>query len=290
MARAPYSDGVHISDLDHPKLDEVSGMTSSLVKEDLLWLANDSDHEPVLFAARTDGSHLGSVRVAGVKNRDWEDLSSFRLSGVAHLLIADVGDNEAERDDCALHFIKEPEIGRPGEDGTSVDVEWSVRFQYEDGPRDCEAVAVDVAGNRILLVSKRDVPAVLYHLPLTSRTSPAVARRLCEVSGIPRPSPMDVQEDPIRGRDRSQVTSMDIRSDGRAMAILTYKHAYLYQCAPGKTWTATVAREPLLLVLPKLRQGEALCYSFDGNAIYITSEGRPAPLYRLSRKGPRSGM
>ena len=35
------------------------------------------------------------------------------------------------------------------------------------------------------------------------------------------------------------------------------------------------------LVMPKLRQAEALCFSAGDDSLYVTSEKRPAPLYRI---------
>jgi hypothetical protein len=286
LERAQFLDAVHVGDLDHAGLDEASGMASSRLRDDLLWLLNDSDHEPLLYAVTLNGAHRGLVRISGVENRDWEDMASFRLGDTAFLLIADVGDNEAGRKQCMLHVVREPHIGEVRlEAGYQVEVAWTVHFRYEDGQHDCEAVAVDVARREVLLLSKREVPAVLYRVPLepSGETSLSVARRVVGLDGIPQPTSADLEEDWVGGRHRSQPTAMDISPDGDAVAVLTYRHAYVFACRNRESWGAVFGRAPRILRLPRMSQPEALCYGADGRTIFVTSERRPAPLYRLDK-------
>jgi Mlc titration factor MtfA (ptsG expression regulator) len=72
------------------------------------------------------------------------------------------------------------------------------------------------------------------------------------------------------------------------MAVLTYKHAYLYNRLSKESWKTALNRLPMIVYLPaqekaKLRQREALCFGPQDRALFVTSEDRHAPLYRLER-------
>jgi len=293
---APYQRAVHVADLANRGLREASGLAASRLREDLLWAINDSGGKARLYALGLDGRDRGSVRVEGVKNRDWEDLASFQLDGGAYLLIADVGDNLAKRRTSVLYAVAEPPIrGEKLGKNAEVPVSWTLRFRYEDGSRDCEAVAVDASGGRILLLTKRRFPSVLYELPLAGRghDEVALARRVTEVPHLPRPSS---RRWPMLGAGRrslsrlaSFATAMDLAADGSAAAVLTYGDAFLFSRSSGESWAEAFARPPRQIVLPRLRQAEALAFVPDGHTLYVTSEGRRAPLLRLDPEDRASG-
>ena len=210
--------------IQNQDISEASGMAYSQLNQDLLWIVNDSGDEPVIYAVGTDGADRGHVRLLEAENRDWEDLASFRLKNDAYLLVADVGDNQAVRPNVALYILKEPSIVG-GQTNLASNVNWiqKIQFTFEDGSRDCEAVAVDITDQKILLLTKRDRPPVLYELPLVMgiRNQTAVAKRLKTVDTIPSPTAADLIEDPRFGRFRSQPTAMDISRDGKLAVVQT---------------------------------------------------------------------
>jgi hypothetical protein len=214
-------------------------------------------------------------------------MASFQLDGTAYLLIADIGDNRAQRPYCTLYVVVEPIlVGSDRSQTRILPIAWQRRFRYEDGPRDCEAVAVDVETRRVLLLSKRNTPPVLFSLPLLPGTTgqSELARKIAVVSNIPPPTPADLKFK--YGRYRSQPTAMDLSPTGQIMAVLTYKHAYLYHRLSGENWKTAFNRLPMIVYLPaqektKLRQREALCFEPQDRSLFVTSEDRHAPLYRL---------
>jgi hypothetical protein len=289
LQRVPYGPAVLNGHLENPALQEVSGMAASILNKGVLWVHNDGGNGPYVFASSGEGKHLGRFQRASADNIDWEDMTSFQLDGSAYLLIGDIGDNHARRPYCTLYVVAEPTITGSDRSQTRIlPIAWQRRFRYEDGPRDCEAMAVDVETRRVLLLSKRDTPPVLYSLPLLSGTSgePDLARKITEVSNIPPPTPADLKFK--YGRYRSQPTAMDLSPTEQSMAVLTYKHAYLYSRLSGENWTTTFSRLPMIVYLPaqektKLRQREALCFGPQNRSLFVTSEDRHAPLYRLER-------
>lgn len=283
---APYRPPVTAGRLFHPGLVETSGLAPSRLRRDLLWAVNDSGNTPTLFAVGLEGQDRGTFRVAGAENRDWEDLASFRASGTAYLMIADVGDNQGRRETCTLYIVAEPvleNVSLPlrGE----VPVFRKIRFQYADGPRDCEAVAIDPDLGLIFLLTKRTVPPAVYGLLLSAgeKAGPAIATRLSSINTIPAPSRADLSRDPVYGRFSSRPTAMDISPDGSAALVLTYRDAYRFVRFPGESWPVALARLPERFSLPRLAQAEAACFGPDGETVFVTTEKRPAPLLRLER-------
>ena len=182
----------------------------------------------------------------------------------------------------------EPYAGVVSTEPASLDADaplepaWTVAFRWPDGPRDCEAMAVDVASGRVLLVSKRRNPAELFAVPLRPGTHEVqVAERIGTFTGIPRASKVERRNDPEGARRRGQVTAADVSPDGGTLAVLTYDNVLFYPRGDGD-WSAAVARQPRVHDLTLLPQAEAIAWTADGHALYATGEFRPAPLLLLT--------
>ena len=263
--------------LQSPAIVEASGLAHSRRRQNLLWVINDGGEEPLLHAVTPDGEALGAVRVAGAENRDWEDLAAFSYEGSSWLLVADIGDNGGIRDHLTLYVVPEPEPA----DG-EVAPAWTVRYTYPDGPHDAEAVAVDGEAGHIYVLTKRTEPAELHTLPLRPAASAGVLISTL-VTGL----------DSLPAREEAagllaaavpyhwQPTGMDMAADGSAVAVLTYADVYYYPRRQAETWADALAREPLPLGMPLVPIAEAVAFDERGRSLFITAEGRHAPLLRF---------
>ncbi|RDZ29131.1 hypothetical protein [Lysobacter silvisoli] len=261
------------------QLDEISGLAASRRHRGVLWMIDDGGNPERLFAVATDGERRATYRVEGVTKTDWEDIASFRLDGRDYLLIADTGDNGGLRRSLQLHVIEEP----TKLENARLRPAWSIAFRWPDGARDCEAVAVDAANGRILLISKKRQPPELFTLPLRPRgTELLTAQRTGELAGVPEPSAEQLKQNPRGARLQGQVTAADVSPDGRTLAVMTYRYLLLYPRQTGQGWGSAVAGKPKVIALPWLPQAEALGWSADGRALYATGEFVPAPLYRIT--------
>ncbi|WP_147652779.1 hypothetical protein [Vulcaniibacterium gelatinicum] len=263
------------------ELDEVSGLAPSRHHADTLWVIEDGGNGAVLHAVGRRGGRRASLRLEGVANTDWEDLARFDRDGRSYLLVADVGDNGGLRRTLQLHAVVEP---LALEDGGRLRPAWSLAFRWPDGPRDCEAMAVDAERGQVLLISKRRRPPELFVLPLRPH-GPAVltARRIARLGGLPAPDPVLLREAPTRARTQAQVTAADLSPDGRTLAVLTYRHVVLYARAPGQPWAAAVRAPVAVHPLPGwMHQAEALAWARNGRGVYVTGEFSPAPLLYLA--------
>ena len=251
------------------ELDETSGLAASRVHRNTLWLVEDGGNGALLHAISRRGGRVARYRIEGAGNTDWEDLASFDWRGRHYLLIADTGDNGGLRRTLLLHAIEEPaQLAAQG----TLRPAWSIAFRWPDGPRDCEAVAVDAARGQILLISKKRRPPELFTLPLGPARGLQVARRAGRLA---------VPDLSAEGNLAGQVTAADVSPDGRTLAVLTYARLLLYRRTGNESWSAAVARAPVAQPLPWLHQAEALAWATDGRGLYASGEFSPAPLVYL---------
>ncbi len=269
-----------------PALDEISGLAASRAHPGAYWAINDGGNGARLHLMSGRGRHRASVDVAGVANQDWEDLASFELDGRRMLLIADTGDNGGIRQELRLLVLEEP----AALDGPAQ-VAWTLRFRWPDGPRDCEAVAVDARRGEVLLLSKKRVPPELFRLPLRPAAdgSAAVAELVGTLPGIAQPDAEDLAQSPTYGRYRAQVTAADLSPNGRVLAVLNYRSVHFLVRDPDDGWTAALAAPAAGLALPWIPQAEAIAFAVDGRSLLIGSEQRPSPLlrYQVEESPPR---
>lgn len=267
-----YGPGRQLCTLANKAVNESSGMACGWVNEGVFWTNNDSGDKPRVYAFSTEGKDLGTFTLAGATARDWEDMASFRVGKTGYLLLADVGDNGRRRKSCTLYIAREPALsGADKATSHELKLEQTIVFKYEDGPHDCESVAIDPTGRTIYLVSK-DAGRLtrVYELAVPKRTDGKVqvARAVATLK--------------LRW-----ATAMDISRDGRHAVVCTYTDAFEYTRQEGETWARAFAHEARTVKLPRRRQGESICYGRDGKTLYLTSEKVPTPLIEVPVAGAR---
>ncbi len=267
--------------LENAKIDEASGLARSQRQPGVLWTVNDDGNED-LYAISLAGEHLGKVELNKSDNKDWEDLASFRLDDDPYLLIADIGDNNARYKKRTIYIAKEP---RTDENKTKVD--WEIDFEYPNGPRDAESAAVDVDNERILILSKRDIPPALYELPLRPDDDDKLtAKWLGTIDSLPKPSRQDV-EFALKAKDwHWQPVGMDISADNRAAVILTYRAVYYYLRRPHQDWFDALNSEPIRIGLGNFKNAEAVAFGDDRRTVYVTGENRNSLVLRVDLDRP----
>ena len=261
-----YGEGRQLATLANPAIRESSGLACSRLLPDVFWTHNDSGDAPRLYAFNLKGEDLGTYKITGAKAVDWEDIASFQKDGRSFLLIGDIGDNASQRKIYTLYMVPEPRLD-PRKRGAAGRTEPAhpIDFRYEDGPHNCEAVAIDPTTMTVYLVVKvLGFEAKVYALPLRGslRGSTLVARAI--------------------GTLRLSVASaMDISPDGLRAIVLTYGDAYEYVRCSDETWAQAFARPGRALRMPPRAQGESICYGSDGKTLYLTSERVPTPLLQV---------
>lgn len=265
--------------VDDPRLPEISGLAASRRLPERFWVHNDSGNPARLFALDAQGRVQQGLDLQGAQNLDWEDIAAFVHHGEPWLAVADTGDNFAIRAEVEILLLPEP-LAASG----AVPVARTLRFGYPGGARDLEAMTVDAAAGKILLLEKCRPPAKLYTLDLDGPD-----RQLAqEVAVLPDwyPEAAAPVETIGERRYRGAATAMDLSPDGRRLAILTNTHWMVFARPPGAGWGAVFAQAPQASGrLP--RQGisrraifEALGW-VDDRELLISGERLPAPLLRI---------
>jgi hypothetical protein len=259
--------------LASPAINEASGLAVSPTDPGFLWMVNDSGGTTEVHLSGTDGTARGSVKIADAKNTDWEDLAAFTLDGKPYLLIADTGDNGSSRKLCNLYVVREPTLPTEAKSlSGEIPIAWEISFTYEDGPRDCESVAVDAKAGKIILISKRTEPPGVYELPLRPGNDP-IARKIGTTA-------TDSSGFGLGIAFRNQPTGMDISADGSMAAIVTYVGVFLFKRGTEESLADALARKPKFLGLHSLAQAESVAFTADGKSIFAVSERRNSPVVR----------
>ena len=232
---------------------ESSGVAWSRSSDGVLFSHNDGGHAASVYALGLDGTLLGEIPLAGVRNRDWEDIATADCAQGSCIYLADVGDNAEVREEIVLYRVPDPAVY----DGTPLNAE-AFPMVLPDGPRDMEAVFV-LPGEEVFFVSKgRSDPVTLYRYPpplRPDRTVELVAVQTFSDARLPIPK---------------QVTGADASWDGKLVAIRSYEALSLFRVENGQLDPIPGGRAALRTL--KEAQGEAVGLGPNGEVL-LTSEG-----------------
>ncbi len=269
---------VIIGKLEDPAIREASGLARSQVADNVLWTINDNGAKEWVHAISPRGTRLGEFKLKKSNNRDWEDLASFVLDDTPYLLVADIGDNDARHKKGRLYVVEEPEVEKKGE----AKVAWEIEFRYPDGPRDAESAAVDIDNRRVLVLSKRDIPPVLYEVPLMPDDDTVTATWLGTIRSLPPPTRQDVEFAPKTKDWHWQPVGMDISADGLAAVILTYRAVYYYERQADQGWFDALNQRPRRVSIGNFRNAEAIAFANERRSVIVTGENRHSPLLLIN--------
>jgi len=249
-------------------LREASGIAVSRSDPGVLWLHNDSDEEPIIYAADTAGALLATVRVAGATSADWEDIAVGDCPAGDCIYLAAIGDNYHERDDRGFYRFEEPD--RDARRTAAADF---FPFRYPDAPRDAEALFV-MPGGEVFIISKgRDGPVAVYRYgvpdaPDSVRTLEPVQQLTTGIVQLPQ-----------------MVTAAGATPDGAWIAVRTYSALHFYSMRDGHLAPALDSAGVDLRPLGEF-QGEGADIRADG-AVFLASEKgldeNPAPPLSILR-------
>ncbi len=237
-----------------PELREASGIVQSGSHPQLFWTHTDAANPPVLYAMDATGRLHGRLHVVGAENRDWEDIARGPCSDGICLYIADIGDNDEERERITVYQIPEPV---PGDTLTSSAERFD--FRYPGGPRDAEALFVLPAGELFIITKGISHPVALYRAPSPLRPGETV-----ELEHL-----RDLSAGPLPRLDR--VTGADASPDGRWVAVRTLRSLLLYRTPDLLTGEEL---SPLHVDLAPLGEHQGEGVGMGGNdVVVLASEG-----------------
>lgn len=206
-----------------PEIRESSGLVKSRRHPDVFWTHNDSGDTPRLFAITASGELIAEFAVEDARHRDWEDIAADEAG---NLYVGDIGNNLNTRRDLVVYRIPEPD---PFGEERSVRADLALPFRYADQkgfPQwgrwnfDAEALFWMDGALHILTKHRSDRRTQLYRLPVTPEPDEAVLEPIAS---------FDLGEaHRLYFSAAGNVTGADLHSNGRLLAVLTYRAVFLF--------------------------------------------------------------
>ena len=261
------------------EITESSGLVASRCNKDAFWTHNDSGNGAFIYALDKTGRKLGTWRVAGAKNTDWEDIATTRSAdGKCVLFIGDIGNNSRLRKEIKIIRVEEPKIdvtdsGSSKKSARRTAKAETIRAVYPAVRHDAEALLVHPETEELYILSKRYSGASgVYKLPRNYKKN--------EINTLKKVGDVSLPAFP-----NGSVTGGEISSDGRRVILCDYFNGYELELPErAKTFDEIWKDEPAIIKLGRREQGESICYSLDVRSVFATSEKRNSPLIEVKRK------
>ena len=265
LARLAFGPPVLRGEIADEDVAESSGLVASRRYPGRLWTHNDSDQPPVLFCVEADGSSCGVFTVDGATNVDWEDIAAGPGPDPAttSLYIGDIGDNTESRDGVVVYRVAEPTVAGDETTGGTTAPATAIPLRYADGPHNAESLMVHPTTGDIYVVVKEIGDTGVYRARAGEDTLTRVGNLGLGLFGL--------------------ATGADISPDGQRAAVCTPVGGYELTLAPGAPFDDIWGGPPAPVAFPGLDQGEGIAYRLDGDALFVSSEGSPSPLYEIPR-------
>jgi hypothetical protein len=257
---AGFSVTPQVYEVSRASLTEASGIADSKANPGYLWVQEDGGNPPDLALLQHNGVWLKSIHLAGMVNRDWEDivLSAGPKPGIQYLYIAETGDNLLVHPDYAIYRLEEP--------ASAIDTVKHVdkiAFFYPDGSHNAEAILVDPITKDIYIITKVDSRSRVFKL--TYPYSTTVVNKAEQVGSL----------------TYNFAVSAALSPSGKEIAVKTYDAIYYYSRTAGETIMQALSKQPVTLPYEQEPQGEAIVFSNNDSGYYTLSEKALASQVKL---------
>lgn len=277
-----YSAATTVAKIKNQAVTESSGLIASRTTPGAYWTHNDSGDGPFIYAFDTTGETLGVFKVTGANARDWEDMSvgPGPQPNKSYLYAGDIGDNNENRAEIIVYRFLEPDLKPADKTSTkarprATEHAEAIRLKYPDGAHDAETLLVHPStGNLYVMTKVAFKNPVVYVAAGPLNTGGVIT--LKRIGEVRVPS--------IFG---GAITGGSISPDGRRVALCDYFQGYeLVLPAESNNFDDIWKQKMTGFDLGKRKQGEAITYRLDGNALLATSE-KERDLFQVERRRSR---
>jgi|GEM_PF-2149313 len=240
-----------------------SGIVASSRKPGVFWAVRDrggvdrpGQPQNALYAFKVAGGQVEPVapglRDAAVElpvqSHDWEAIGR---DDDGNLWVGDIGNNECDRGDTAVHKVREP-------DPASLEpatVLATYRYRFPDPPPGCagrNAEAMFLFENRPYIIDKADRSTV-YRFPKLDPENPVTLERVGTMAGGVR-----------------MLSGADLSTDKRLLAVDTHTTLYVYKSGNptlrGRAFVADMIARPPRWTIPLERPDASMPVNVEGVA------------------------
>ena len=251
------------------QLPELSGLTTSQLHPGTLYAHNDSGDTARFFAIDESARFLAQIDLPGAIAIDWEDIAIGRCPTGWCVFIADIGDNDLNRTECAIYRVPEPAT-LPTNGSTITTTYDRLPFVYPDGRHNAETVLVDPRSQRIFVVTREEgsVSSRVYELPLP--VTPNVLATLVFVGTLSVPW------------TAGAITGGAFNVCGDRILIRSRTAMVELARSPSQDLLSIFSATPVQVPLAVEPQGEAVTYAADGRRYFTASEQNESPSVSLN--------
>jgi hypothetical protein len=239
---------VTLGQIQNPDIAESSGIIPARGKSGGFWVHNDSGVDN-LYAITAEGESMGQWKIKDVDLQNWEDIAAVG----SRLYVADIGNNEENRETVTVYSIPHPPANKSGE--LSPNRSWVL--EYPDHPFDSESFFVYKSSGYLISKELSRGEVRIYRFPLNKKGAKFTLEKLGKLN----------VNDEARGAD--------ITRDGKRLAVITGSGAYLFGLTNGIPSDGIL--DPVLFVPFDHNSMEGCCFTPDG--LVVTSESRDLYLF-----------
>lgn len=273
-----YGAPIVVGRIEADDIKESSGLTASEC-QDVLWTHNDAGSDAFIFGMSTEGKHLGTWRVEGSRNTDWESIATYKdPTGKCFLIIGDIGDNAEDRPELEIYRIPEPTISAETSRSSAAnplrtEPAQSMKYTYPNGSSNAETILVHPqTGDIYVVTKKKSGPAGVYKIkPAFGAAAAVKSEKVADVS--------------VPSKPEGLLTGGSISPDGKRVMLCDLKSGYEFVMPDGGASPDAIwAQKPFVVDLGDRKQGEGVSYGRDGVSLYASSEKKNTPLFMIKRK------
>lgn len=251
-----FATGERLAELSDDRLSEVSGLAGSVNNSGLLWALNDSGNEPEVYLIDKELNVVMTVKLEGVTNRDWEEISvgAGPDSKTTYIYVADIGDNSGVYPEKYIYRFPEPKSG--AQNNLTISDFEQITFELEDGMRDCEALLIDAKTKNLYVISKRDFPVGVYELPWSATGETITAAKVLSL-------PMFA------------IVAADRLEKNGDILMKNYTNIYYWENKDNLDVLSLLNTTPQQVPYEAEPQGESIAWAKDGSGFFTLAESEP---------------
>ena len=146
--------------IESAEITESSGIVASRCNEGVFWTHNDSGDDAFIYAINAKGEKLGTFKVSGAKNNDWEDIATIKNEKSECILyLGDIGNNERLKTEMTIYRVREPKVSETDKTSSQknprmTEAAEAIKFDYPDGRHDAETLLVHPQTGDVYVLSK----------------------------------------------------------------------------------------------------------------------------------------
>ncbi|HET6280957.1 MAG TPA: hypothetical protein VFH73_08325 [Polyangia bacterium] len=263
-----YGPVAKLGNVIDPDLKGLSGIAVSRRNPGVLYVHNDGP-QPVYFAINEAGATLATFGVTGAAVLDVEDMAIGPCPDGNCVYLADIGDNRAPRPDYTILRMPEPAVDTNAPATLTAVTAEQLRFTYPDGAHNAESLLVDPRTSNLYVITKVTAGnrSAVYRLPAGfGQTAAGVATKVTDLA--------------VSVATSAPITGADAHPCGTGFLLRTNDTLFEFRIPASAPFEDAFQALPVAVPIANEKQGEAVAYSPDGRAYYMTSEGDTPPIHR----------